>query len=365
MEESFDCDVLVVGAGAAGLRAAIEASAGGARTAIACKSLLGKAATVMEREGIELPLVAELESWGAIFDRMPRAQLAHRDERTGLEVLRALQNEVVRRGIEVHMECAIQRLLLDDGRVTGAVAIRRASGGFVHFRSKAIVLATGGYGRAWQLDASSADATGDGHALALDAGASLVDMEPGRDTGGVRVDARSGASGVPGLYAAGDVAADCNDLSGALMSGRRAGLHAAQYGLGTRGHMLIDVERLDEIGRELLAPLERRHGENPYAIHSALRDARTLDEIRGLKTRAANVSAPGPRAYNPAWQLALELRAMLAVAEAAALAALEPVRAEPGSLDRLIDWSKTWLARKPRSASGAATRAAGRSKITG
>jgi len=357
MEAAPDCDVLVIGAGAAGLRAAIEASAAGARTVIACKSLLGKAATVMEREGITLPLAAELESWGAIFDRTPQGSVAQRDDRTGLEVLRALQHEVVRRGIEVHMECAIQRLLLDAGRVVGAVGIRRASGGFVYFRSKAIVLATGGCGRAWQLDASSADATGDGYALALDAGAELID--------GVRVEAESAETGVPGLYAAGDVAAGCNGLSGALEFGRSAGLHSARHSAGTRGRFLIDVERLNEIGRELLAPLERVGGENPYAIHSALRNARTLDEIRMLITRAANVSAPGPRAYNPAWQLALELRAMLAVAEAAALAALEPVPAVPGGLDRFIKWSKSWLARKPRSASGAATRAAASSKNTG
>jgi len=349
MEATLDCDVLVVGAGAAGLRAAIEASAAGARTAVACKSLLGKAGTVLERGGIACASkeaaerVAELESWGALLERAPQSLVAHRDDRTGQEVLRALQHEVLRRGIEVHMECAIHRLLLDAGRVVGAFGIRRPSGGFVHFRSRAVILATGGCGRAWRDDASPADATGDGHALALDAGARLANKD---SIFGVRVDPESAASGIPGLYAAGDVAAG-DGLSDALVSGRRAGLHAARYSRTEHGRNLIDVGRLSAIGRQLLAPLERKGGENPYAVLVALQDARTLEEIRILKTRVANASAPGPRAYNPAWQLALELRALLVVSE------------------KLIERNTSWLARKPRSASGAATRAAASSKNTG
>ena len=347
--ETLDYDVVVVGAGAAGLRAAIEASAEGARTAIACKSLLGKAGTAMEREGVACATqegaerVAELQSWGALFDRAPngliaqrgRARLAHRDDRTGLEVLRALQHEAVRRGIDVHMECAVHRLLVEEGRVVGAFGLRRASGGFVHFRCGAAVLATGGSERAWREDAC-ADATGDGHLLALE------------------------ARGAAGLYAAGDVLGE-KGLAAALVFGRRAGLHAARFSLGARGRVIVGGRRLEEIVRELLAPLERTSGENPYAILAALRaclQRDDMEEIGRLKQRALNASAPGPRTWNPAWHLALELRSMIAVAEAA-------VRAKPGGWKRFIDWGRPWRARKPRFASGAATPAAARSKTIG
>ena len=343
--DAVDCDVLVIGAGAAGLRAAIEASAAGARTAIACKSLLGKAGTAMEREGIDCASqeaaerVAELESWGALFERtrdgFRDAHVARRDDRTGLEVLRALQHETVRRGIDIHMECSIQRLLVEEGRIAGAFGLRRASGGFVHFRCGAAILATGGGERAWRDDAS-ADATGDGHLLALE------------------------ASGAAGVYAAGDAAGEIG-LSAALVLGRRAGLDAARFSRGAHGRVIVGGRRLEEIARELLAPLERKSGENPYAILAALRSCLQREapgELARLKQRAANASAPGPRAWNPAWHLALELRSMIAVAEAAmpgATAERKP----------LIDWSKPWRPRKPRSASGAATPAAARSKNIG
>ncbi|HLG91510.1 MAG TPA: FAD-binding protein, partial [Acidimicrobiales bacterium] len=199
--ETHDYDVIVIGAGGAGLRAAIAASAAGARTALVCKSLLGKAHTVMAEGGIAASLgnvypqdnwkvhfrdtmrggkllnnwrmvqlhaqeapdrVLELEEWGALFDRTPDgrilqrdfgghryARLAHVGDRTGLEMIRTLQNHAVHKGIDVFMECTVIRLLKDGERVSGAVAYWRESGRFLVFRSKSVVLATGGIGKAW------------------------------------------------------------------------------------------------------------------------------------------------------------------------------------------------------------------------
>ncbi len=227
--ERHEFDVIVIGAGGAGLRAAIESSAQGARTALVCKSLLGKAHTVMAEGGIAAALahvdpqddwqthfrdtlkggqflnnwrmvqlhaqeapdrVRELERWGAVFDRttdgriLQRAfgghtwkRLAHVGDRTGLELIRTLQERGVHQGIDVFMECTVVGLLKDDGRVSGAVAYWRESGRFVVFRAKAIVLATGGYGKAWKVTSNSWEYTGDGHALAYEAGAELIDME--------------------------------------------------------------------------------------------------------------------------------------------------------------------------------------------
>ncbi|HET6873281.1 MAG TPA: fumarate reductase/succinate dehydrogenase flavoprotein subunit [Acidimicrobiales bacterium] len=227
--ESHDYDVIVVGAGGSGLRAAIEASAQGARTALVCKSLLGKAHTVMAEGGIAAALgnvwpednwkvhfrdtmrggkmlnnwrmaqlhaqeaparVMELEEWGALFDRTPDGRILQRDfgghrygrlahvgDRTGLEMIRTLQQHAVHRGIDVFMECKIHRLLKDGDRVSGAVAYWRESGRFILFRSKAIVLATGGVGKAFRVTSNSWEYTGDGHSLALWAGAELIDME--------------------------------------------------------------------------------------------------------------------------------------------------------------------------------------------
>src|ERR671935_1798517 len=228
--EIHECDVLVVGAGGAGLRAAIEASAQGARTALICKSLLGKAHTVMAEGGIAAALgnvwpednwkvhfrdtmrggklinnwrmaqihaqeaperVMELEEWGALFDRTEDgrilqrdfgghryARLAHVGDRTGLEMIRTLQQNAVAAGnIEVFMECTVISVLRDGERVSGALAYWRESGAFVGFGSKAVVLATGGIGKAWKITSNSWEYTGDGHALALWAGADLIDME--------------------------------------------------------------------------------------------------------------------------------------------------------------------------------------------
>jgi len=228
--QTFDHDVLVIGAGGAGLRAAIEASASGVSVGLVCKSLLGKAHTVMAEGGIAAALgnvddrdswkvhfadtmrggqyvnnwrmaelhakeapdrVRELEAWGAMFDRTADGRilqrnfgghryprLAHVGDRTGLEMIRTLQDHGIHQGIDVHMECTVTRLLKDGGgRVVGAFAYERERGRFRLFRAKAIVLATGGIGRAYRITSNSWEYTGDGHTLAYEAGAELMDME--------------------------------------------------------------------------------------------------------------------------------------------------------------------------------------------
>jgi succinate dehydrogenase / fumarate reductase flavoprotein subunit len=532
-------DVLVVGAGGAGLRAAIEASAQGASVGLVCKSLLGKAHTVMAEGGMAAALgnvrpednwrvhfrdtmrggkflndwrmallhakeapdrVKELEEWGAVFDRTRDGKinqrpfgghtyqrLAHVGDRTGLEMIRTLQDHGVHRGIQVYMECTVVRLLRNAGRIAGAVAYWRASGEFVVFRAKAIVLATGGTGRAWKVTSNSWEYTGDGHALAYLAGAELMDMEfqqfhptgmvwppsvrgtlvtegvrgeggvlrnslgrrfmfdnipplfradtadteeearrwvegdrlknrrppelltrdevarairrevkEGRGSphggvfldiasirspeyirralpsmyhqfkelagvditkepmevgptchyamGGVRVDAETASSTVPGLYAAGEVAAGLhganrlggNSLSDLLVFGRRAGLHAAQYAKSLAQAPRPDEGEIREAIAEALAPLGRK-GENPYTIQSDLQEmmdrnvgiVRAPDELEGavaalarFREKLKRVGVGGTRSYNPGWHLAIDLRNLLLVAEAVARAAL-------------------------------------------
>jgi len=222
-------DVLVIGAGGAGLRAAIEASAMGVSVGVVTKSLLGKAHTVMAEGGIAAALanvddrdnwkvhfadtmrggqylnnprmaqlhaqealarVRELEAWGALFDRTPDGRilqrnfgghkyprLAHVGDRTGLEMIRTLQDHGVHTGIDVHMECTVLTLLTEGGRVVGAFGYDRERGRFKLFEAKAIVLATGGIGRAYKITSNSWEYTGDGLALAYHAGATLADME--------------------------------------------------------------------------------------------------------------------------------------------------------------------------------------------
>jgi succinate dehydrogenase / fumarate reductase, flavoprotein subunit len=227
--ERHSYDVIVVGAGGSGLRAAIAAQDAGARTAIVCKSLLGKAHTVMAEGGAAAAMgnlypednwkvhfrdtmrggkmlnnwrmaqlhaqeapdrVLELEEWGALFDRTPDglisqrdfgghryARLAHVGDRTGLEMIRTLQQRAVAMGIDVYMECTITEILKQGERVSGAFGYWRESGRFIVFDAPAIVLATGGIGKSFKVTSNSWEYTGDGHALAMQAGASLLNME--------------------------------------------------------------------------------------------------------------------------------------------------------------------------------------------
>lgn len=227
--QTFSHDVLVIGAGGAGLRAAIECSARGLNTGVVSKSLLGKAHTVMAEGGCAAALgnvdprdnwkihfrdtmrggkflnqwrmaelhakmapdlVRELEEWGAVFDRTKDGlisqrnfgghrypRLAHVGDRTGLEMIRTLQDHGVHHGLDFHMECKVLALLKSEGRICGAVGLWRETGRFVAFRAKAVILATGGGGRAWSVTSNSWEYTGDGITLAYDAGAELMDLE--------------------------------------------------------------------------------------------------------------------------------------------------------------------------------------------
>jgi succinate dehydrogenase / fumarate reductase flavoprotein subunit len=511
--ETHEHDVLIIGAGGAGLRAAIDALAQGVTVGVVCKSLLGKAHTVMAEGGIAAAManvdrkddwrthfrdtmrggkflnnwrmaqihaqesperVRELEQWGALFDRTPdgnilqRAfgghtfkRLCHVGDRTGLEMIRTLQDRGVHLGFDVYMECTITRLLKDGDRIAGAFGYWRESGRFIVFKAKSIVIATGGIGKAWRVTSNSWEYTGDGMALAYDAGAELMDMEfvqfhptgmvwppgvqgilvteavrgeggilrnkegerfmerydpekldlstrdivaraiyteakEGRGTehggayldishkpaeyvkkklpsmyhqfreladvditkgpmevgptchymmGGIRVDAETAQSNVPGLFAAGEAAAGLhganrlggNSLSDLLVFGRRAGLEAAEHAKQV-GSAVLDDAQIDAASRELLAPFERDHGDSPYELHLQLQETmqncvgifrnqedlkRGLDEIQSLKRRTNNVRVEGSRLFNPGWHLARDLQSMLTVSEAVALSALE------------------------------------------
>jgi succinate dehydrogenase / fumarate reductase flavoprotein subunit len=531
--ETHDHDVLIIGAGGAGLRAALGALAQGAKVAVVCKSLLGKAHTVMAEGGIAAAManvdsaddwrthfrdtmrggkllnnwrmaqihaqeaperVRELEQWGALFDRtqdgeiLQRAfgghtfrRLCHVGDRTGLEMIRTLQDRGVQLGIDVYMECTISRLLKDRDRIAGAFGYWREQGRFVVFRAKSIVMATGGIGKAWKITSNSWEYTGDGMALAYDAGAELMDMEfvqfhptgmvwppgvqgilvteavrgeggilrnklgerfmekydpkrmelstrdvvarsiytevrEGRGTehggayldisqkpadyvkkklpsmyhqfkeladvditkgpmevgptchymmGGIRVDAETARSSVPGLFAAGEAAAGLhganrlggNSLSDLLVFGRRAGLAAADHAKAVQTTS-IDSTQIEEGAREMLVPFERKAGESPYAIHSDLQETmqnlvgifrnkedlfRALEELEKLKQRVEHVSVEGSRLFNPGWHLAQDLKAMLTVSEAVTRSAL--AREESRGAHSRIDHSgpdPTW-----------------------
>jgi succinate dehydrogenase / fumarate reductase flavoprotein subunit len=524
--ETHEHDVLVIGAGGAGLRAAIEALGQGASVGVVSKSLLGKAHTVMAEGGIAAAManvdsadgwkphfrdtmrggkmlnnwrmaqlhaqeaperVKELEQWGALFDRtedgriLQRAfgghtfrRLCHVGDRTGLEMIRTLQDRGVHMGFDVYMECTIVRLLTDGRRCAGAVAYWRETGRFVVFKAKSVVMATGGIGKAWPITSNSWEYTGDGMALAYEAGAELMDMEfvqfhptgmvwppgvqgilvteavrgeggilrnkngerfmerydpkrmelstrdvvarsiytevkEGRGTehggayldishkpaeyvkkklpsmyhqfkeladvditkgpmevgptchymmGGIRVEAETAQSSLPGLFAAGEAAAGLhganrlggNSLSDLLVFGRRAGLAAA------KNAKEVSVANLDEgeinaAESEALSAFQRKGGENPYAVHRDLQNVmqnlvgifriredmeKALVELAKLKERAAHTSVEGSRMFNPGWHMAIELKSMLTVSEAVTRSAL--VREESRGAHSRIDF---------------------------
>ena len=546
--ETLEYDVLIIGAGGAGLRAAIEASAGGVKVGLICKSLLGKAHTVMAEGGIAAALanvddrdnwkvhfadtmrggqyvnnwrmaelhareapdrVRELEAWGAVFDRTgdgrilqrnfgghryPR--LAHVGDRTGLEMIRTLQDHGIHQGIEVYMEHTIVTLLKDGDRVVGAFGYDRERGRFKVFKAGSIVLATGGIGRAYKITSNSWEYTGDGQSLAYHAGADLIDMEfvqfhptgmvwppsvmgilvtegvrgeggvlrnkdgkrfmfadipdayksqtadnpeegwrytqgdknarrppelltrdhvsrcivdevkAGRGSphggvfldiawireklpnaaehikkklpsmyhqfmqlanlditkepmevgptthyimGGVRVDAETQMSNVPGLFAAGEVAAGLhganrlggNSLSDLLVFGQRAGEYAAKFALEHKPGQVHD-DQVEEAAREALEPFDRASAsagaEGPYQVQIDLQEMmqslvgivrrqeemlRALDGLGKLWKRSQNVAVHGHREYNPGWHTAIDLKHLLTVSEAITRAALE------------------------------------------
>jgi succinate dehydrogenase / fumarate reductase flavoprotein subunit len=534
-------DVLIIGAGGAGLRAAIEATQRGLSVALVTKSLLGKAHTVMAEGGMAAAMgnvssednwkvhfrdtmrggkmlnnyrmaelhakespdrVYELEQWGALFDRTKDgkilqrdfgghryARLAHVGDRTGLELIRTLQQKVVSMGTDVYMECKVLRLVHDsDGRVAGCVAYWRATGEFVTFAAKAIILATGGVGRSWKYTTNSWEGVGDGQALALWAGAQLIDMEAiqfhptgmvwplsvrgllvtegvrgdggvlrnsegerfmfryvpdmfraetaeseeegdrwyedhnagrrppellprdevarainaevkaGRGSphggvyldiatrrsaeyiqrrlpsmyhqfkelagvditreameigptchyimGGVKVDADTAATSVPGLFAAGEVAAGLhganrlggNSLSDLVVFGRRAGMGAADYVEGGATARDFDVAEVEAAVAQALAPLEHSGGENPYDVQRDLQElmqsnvgiirtgselADALEQLETFAQRVNNLSVKGGRVYNPGWNLATDLPSMITVARCTTRGAIE------------------------------------------
>ena len=531
--ETHEHDVLIIGAGGAGLRAAIEALAQGASVGVVCKSLLGKAHTVMAEGGIAAAManvdhaddwrthfrdtmrggkflnhwrmaqlhaqeapdrIRELEQWGALFDRTSDGQilqrafgghtykrLCHVGDRTGLEMIRTLQDRGVSLGIDVYMECAVTRLLKDGDRVAGAFGYWREQGRFVVFKAKSVVLATGGIGKIYKITSNSWEYTADGMALAYEAGAELKDMEfvqfhptgmvwpPGvqgilvteavrgeggilrnkngerfmekydpkrmelstRDVvaraiytevregrgsehggafldisqkpaeyvkkklpsmyhqfleladvditkgpmevgptchyvmGGVRVDPETAEATVPGLYAAGEVAAGLhganrlggNSLSDLLVFGRRAGLAAAQSAKKV-SQSAIDQAQIDEAEREMLAPFQNGNGESPYAIHRDLQETmqklvgifrtegdlqQALQELDKLKERARHMHVDGSRMFNPGWHLSYDLQSMLTISEAVTRSAL--ARRESRGAHSRIDYpalDATW-----------------------
>jgi succinate dehydrogenase / fumarate reductase, flavoprotein subunit len=533
--ETVETDVLILGAGGAGLRAAIAAAEAGARVLVVCKSLLGKAHTVMAEGGVAAAMhnvayqdtwevhfadtmkggklindwrmaeihakespdrVLELERWGAVFDRTWQGRihqrpfgahtyprLAHVGDRTGLELIRTLQDRAVHQnGVEVHMEATVFKLLKSDGRIAGALAYRRADGSLILYRCGALVLASGGAGKMYRVTSNSWESTGDGTALAYDAGAQLRDMEmvqfhptgmvwpagvrgilvtegvrgeggvlrnkdgerfmerydpdrmelssrdvvarainsevlAGRGSphggvfldithrkpdfiksklpsmyeqflklanvditkqpmeiaptihyamGGVRVDAETGATTLPGLFAAGEVASGLhganrlggNSLSDLLVFGKRAGESAAAAAKRDPGSSAarLDQREVDQAIAELMAPLERHAGESPFKLQAEIQDVMTaqapivrdadglavgLEKILELEVRAAQCGTGGSStlAFNPGWHTSRDLGSMLINAEALLRSALE--RKESRGAHARSDFPKT------------------------
>ncbi len=508
-------DVLIIGAGGAGLRAAIEATERGLSVGVVTKSLLGKAHTVMAEGGVAASLgnvdpedgwrqhfidtmksgkfinnwqmvehfakeapdrVYELEQWGALFNRTPEGKisqrpfgahtyrrLCHVGDRTGLEMIRTLQEKTLATDTKVYMETTVTNLFKKDGRVVGALAYTRESGRFIHFKAKAVVMATGGWGRIYKVTSNSWEGTGDGLVLAYNAGAELVDMEmvqfhptgmvwpPGvrgllvtegvrgeggilrnsegerymgnydeermelssRDVvaranytevqegrgsphggvyldithlgyngimkklptmheqflkladidiskepmevfptihytmGGIKVDAETCATNVPGLYAAGECAGGLhganrlggNSLSDLLVFGRRAGMGAAEYVKSNGVSTELEDREVEEQKKRVLHPLERRDGdENPYMIQQELQAAMMehanlmrnedslkegLGKVLALKDRLPNVKVQGSTLFNPGWHAAQDVHYLIQVSEIIIRAALE------------------------------------------
>ena len=528
--ETHEHDVLVIGAGGAGLRAAIESASLGVSVGLVCKSLLGKAHTVMAEGGAAAAMgnvdprdnwqvhfrdtmlggkmlnnwrmahlhaqqspdrIRELEQWGALFDRLPdgtisqRAfgghtcnRLCHVGDRTGLEMIRTLQDRVVQQGVPVYMECTISHLFKDGDRIAGALGYWREHGRFVLFKAKTIILATGGSGKMYQVTSNSWEYTSDGMGMAYDIGADLMDMEfmqfhptgmvwpPGvkgiliteavrgeggrltnnkgerfmerydakrmelstRDLvskaiytevkegrgsehggvyldvshldaeyvkrklpsmfhqlkefadvditkqpmevgptthysmGGVRVDADTAASTIPGLYAAGEVSSGMhganrlggNSLSDLLVFGRLSGMHAAEFAKKSATPPKVRDEEVQRATRELLEPFERTQGPSPYEIHEQLQEMmqnyvgimrieedikRALEKLKELKQQLKTVRVTGSRMYNPGWHLAYDLKNMLKTAEAVSLSAL--TRQESRGAHTRLDYPQT------------------------
>ena len=533
--ETVETDVLVLGAGGAGLRAAIAAAEAGALVAIVCKSLLGKAHTVMAEGGVAAALhnvayqdtwevhfadtmkggklindwrmaelharesperVLELERWGAVFDRTWQGRihqrpfgahtyprLAHIGDRTGLELIRTLLDRAVHTsGVDVHMEVTVFKLLKAQGRVAGALAYRRSDGSLILFRCAALLLASGGAGKMYRVTSNSWESTGDGTALAYEAGAQLRDMEmmqfhptgmvwpagvrglliteavrgeggvlrnkdgerfmerydpermelssrdvvarainsevnAGRGTphggayldithrspefiksklpsmyeqflklakvditkqpmevaptihyamGGIRVDAETGATTVPGLFAAGEVAAGLhganrlggNSLSDLLVFGRRGGEGAVADAKANPDatHAQLDPGQVDQAIEQLMAPLGRPAGENPYKLQAEIQETMTkfapivreatglqagLEQLLDLRKRVETCGTGGgvSLAFNPGWHTATDLRSMLVNAEALLRSAIE--RKESRGAHARSDFPKT------------------------
>jgi succinate dehydrogenase flavoprotein subunit len=510
-------DVLIIGAGGAGLRAAIEASERGLSVAVVSKSLLGKAHTVMAEGGIAASVgnvdpddnwqehfidtlksgkflnnwrmaeifakeaperVIELEQWGALFNRTSEGRisqrafgghshdrLCHIGDRTGLEMIRTLQEKVLSMNTVVYMETTVTKLFKKDDRVVGALAYTRDTGRFIHFKAKAVVMATGGWGRIYKVTSNSWEGNGDGAILAYEAGAELVDMEmvqfhptgmvwpPGvrgilvtegvrgeggvlrnsegerymenydpekmelstRDVvaranftevqegrgsehggvyldithlgyngimkklptmyeqflkladidiskepmevfptihytmGGIKVEAETGATNVPGLFAAGECAGGLhganrlggNSLSDLLVFGRRAGEGAAEYVKSNNHSMEIETNEIEDAKRQMLEPLERPESddnENPFMIQKDLQAAMMdhanmmrieeslqegLEKVLALKDRLPNVRVQGSTLFNPGWHAAQDVYYMTQASEIILRCALE------------------------------------------